>query len=134
GCPSWPSCDNGKLVAHGASDLHQKIESINRVFTGLISVVVIAAVLGALARRPRRRDLTLLAWGLVAGVVAQAVLGGLVVLIKLAPPFVMAHFLLSITLLSNAIVLFWRAGHEGAPRRVAPLALARAGRVLVVAA
>ena len=86
------------------------VEFVNRVFTGLVSISVIVAVLGSLVRAPRRRDLVWLSWGLVAGVFAQAVLGGLTVLFELKPGFVMAHFLVSIVLLTNAIVLYRRAG------------------------
>src|SRR5438309_109390 len=99
GCPAWPNCAAGRLTPHSASDSHAMVEFVNRVFTGLVSVVVIVAVLGSLLRDPRRRDLVWLSLGLVGGVVAQAVLGGLTVLFDLAPPFVMAHFLVSIALL-----------------------------------
>ena len=132
GCPSWPNCDSGQLTAHSASDSHQWIESLNRMFTGLVSIAVIVAVLGSLVRMPRRRDLTWLSLGLVAGVFAQAVLGGLTVLFDLAPPFVMAHFLVSIVLLADAIVLHWRAGQPDGPchRLVSPRTIVL-GRVLL---
>src|SRR5262249_47783945 len=55
------------------------------------------------------RDLTWLSWGLVIGVVAQIVLGGIVVLVDLNPYAVMWHFLLSIMLLTDALVLCYRA-------------------------
>jgi cytochrome c oxidase assembly protein subunit 15 len=116
GCPSWPNCAAGQLTAHAASDSHQWIESLNRMFTGLVSVAVIVAVLGSLVRVPKRRDLVWLSVGLVAGVFAQAVLGGLTVLFDLKPGFVMAHFLLSIVLLTDALVLVRRAGLPDAPR------------------
>ena len=90
------------------------VEFVNRVFTGLVSISVIVAVLGSLVRTPRRRDLVWLSWGLVGGVFAQAVLGGLTVLFELKPGFVMAHFLVSIVLLTNAIVLVPAGRH---PRR-----------------
>lgn len=109
GCPQWPNCDSGQLTAHSASDSHQWIESLNRLFTGAVSVAVIVAVLGSLVRVPKRMDLVWLSIGLVAGVFAQAVLGGVSVLMDLKPPFVMAHFLLSIVLLADAIVLVHRA-------------------------
>jgi cytochrome c oxidase assembly protein subunit 15 len=85
------------------------------MFTGLVSVAVIVAVLGSLVRIPKRRDLIWLSVGLVAGVFAQAVLGGLTVIFDLKPGFVMAHFLLSIVLLTNALVLVRRAGRPDAP-------------------
>jgi cytochrome c oxidase assembly protein subunit 15 len=134
GCPSWPNCASGQLTAHAASDSHQWIESLNRMFTGLVSVAVIVAVLGSLVRVPRRRDLVWLSVGLVVGVFAQAVLGGLTVLFDLAPQFVMAHFLLSIVLLADAIVLHWRAGQPDGPAR--PVVSRRTvllGRVLLIA-
>ena len=90
--------------------MHGQIEFINRMVTGLVSLAVIVAVLGALIRVPRRRDLTWLAFGLVLGVIAQALLGALVVKKLLDPPFVMGHFLLSALLLADALVLVWRAG------------------------
>ena len=46
--------------------------------------------------------------GLVAGIFAEVVLGGETVLHKLAPPFVMAHFLLAMVLLVDAVVLYHR--------------------------
>src|SRR5438094_5070244 len=67
GCPDWPTCAGARIVA--ASDIHEAVESINRLVTGIVSVVVIAAVLGSLWRVPRRRDLTVLSLGLVGGVV-----------------------------------------------------------------
>ena len=110
GCPSWPNCSAGRLTPHSASDYNAMVEFVNRMFTGLVSIAVIVAVLGSLVRTPRRRDLVWLSLGLVVGVFAQAVLGGLTVLFELKPQFVMAHFLLSILLLTNAIWLYSRAG------------------------
>ncbi len=110
GCPDWPNCTSGSLTPTSAVGVHGLIEFVNRMITGLVSVAVIVAVLGALVRTPRRRDLTWLAWGLVVGVIAQALLGALVVKKLLDPPFVMGHFLLSALLLANALVLVWRAG------------------------
>src|SRR5947207_3975851 len=68
GCPRWPNCDTGHLSPHGTTGYHGAVEFVNRVFTGLVSVLVIVAVLGSLVRTPRRRDLTWLSAGLVVGV------------------------------------------------------------------
>ena len=108
GCPDWPTCDNDRLVA--PLEYHAMVEFVNRTVTGLVSVVVVVAVLGSLRREPRRRDLTRYSLGLVAGVVGQIVLGGLTVLFDLAPVLVMSHFLLSMALLWCAVVLHHRAG------------------------
>jgi cytochrome c oxidase assembly protein subunit 15 len=113
GCPDWPTCDDERLVA--PLEYHAMVEFVNRTVTGLVSVAVILAVLGSLVRQPRRRDLTWLSVGLVGGVLGQIVLGGLTVLFDLKPPFVMGHFLLSMVLLANAVVLHWRAGYHGRP-------------------
>ena len=110
GCPEWPNCTSGSLAPTPEVGVHGWVEFVNRLVTGLVSIAVIVAVLGALVRTPRRRDLTWLAVGLVVGVVAQALLGALVVKKLLDPPFVMGHFLVSAVLLANAIVLVWRSG------------------------
>jgi cytochrome c oxidase assembly protein subunit 15 len=114
GCPDWPTCDKGSVVA--PLEWHAWVEFGNRLVTGLVSIIVILAVLGALVRTPRRRDLTWLSLGLVAGVLAQIVLGGLVVLFDLAPPLVMMHFSLSMLLVLDAVVLYHRAGVPDRPR------------------
>ena len=130
GCPDWPNCDDGRLVA--PLEYHAMVEFVNRTVTGLVSLLVILAVLGSLVRRPRRRDLVWLSLGLVAGVVGQIVLGGLTVLFELQPPFVMAHFLVSMVLLADAAVLHWRAGRPPGPAvPVVTPEVRRLGRLVV---
>lgn len=135
GCTDWPTCEEGRLAPVDATDVHAMVEFVNRTITGLVSVAVILAVLGSLLRRPRRRDLTRLSLGLVAGVVGQIVLGGLTVLFELAPPLVMGHFVLSMVLLWNAVVLHHRAGWpDGASRPVVGPDLVSLGRLVLGAA
>ena len=43
GCEDWPNCTSGDFIK--ISNPNQAIEQINRLFTGLVSVGVIAAVL-----------------------------------------------------------------------------------------
>jgi cytochrome c oxidase assembly protein subunit 15 len=118
GCDDWPNCNDTELV--DVSTGHAAVEQVNRLFTGVVAVAVIAAVLGSVVRRPRRRDLTRLSLGLVAGVVAQIVLGGITVLTDLHPVSVMGHFLLSMAIIANAVVLVHRAGEpDDAVRRPA---------------
>jgi cytochrome c oxidase assembly protein subunit 15 len=107
GCSDWPACEHDQLVA--PLELHPMVEFVNRVITGLVSAAVIAAVLASRWRRPRRRDLERLSWGLVAGVLAQIVLGGITVLFHLWPPLVMSHLVLSLALVAVATVLHHRA-------------------------
>jgi heme a synthase len=114
GCSDWPNCEQGRFIE--ASNANQAIEQVNRLITGLVSAAVVLAVLGSLARRPRRRDLTWLSLGLVAGVLGQIVLGGIVVLTHVHPMAVQGHFLLSMVILLNAFVLYRRAGEpDGVP-------------------
>jgi cytochrome c oxidase assembly protein subunit 15 len=136
GCPDWPNCTTGNLAPTPELGEHGWIEFVNRMITGLVSIAVIVAVLGALVRTPRRRDLTWLSIGLVLGVIAQALLGALVVQKLLAPPFVMGHFLLSAVLLTDALVLVWRAGvPDGTPTPVVvPAAIHRLAIAVVVLA
>ena len=110
GCEDWPTCSEDSFVAD--LEYHALVEFANRLFTGVVAAAVIAAVLGSWRRRPRRRDLTMLSYGLVAGVLAQVVLGALLVKTELDPRFTMGHFLLSMVLLWNAAVLDTRARGE----------------------
>lgn len=113
GCSDWPTCEENQFLPD--LEYHALVESVNRAITGLVSVAVALAVLGALLLRPRRRDLIGLALGLVAGVAGQVVLGGLLVWYHLPPLLVIAHFLLSMVLVANAVVLHHRAGSPARP-------------------
>lgn len=110
GCPTWPKC-HGHLVTTKL-DYHGAIEYGNRLITGLVGVAAIAAALLAFLRRPFRKDLAWLGAALPLGVIAQAGLGGLVVLYGLAPGWVMGHFLLSLTVLVAAFTLMWRSRRD----------------------
>ncbi len=139
GCPDWPNCEPGRLAPYGANDFHAMVEFVNRMVTGLVSLAVIVAVLGSIVRTPRRRDLVVLSLGLVAGVIVQIVLGKLVVEKLLSPPWVMSHFLVSMLLLANALVLCRRAGQpdDAFAQRPVPIAATPVvwmSRVLLVAA
>jgi cytochrome c oxidase assembly protein subunit 15 len=119
GCPTWPTCEDASLIPRGATGSHGWIEFLNRTFTGGVSVAVALAVLGSRRLRSRRPDLTTLAWALVAGVFAQALLGGLVVVLHVTPLAVAGHYLLSAVLVATAVLLHHRAGLPAGPRRPA---------------
>ncbi len=107
GCTDWPQCNSERFI--DVSTGHGAIEQVNRLFTGLVAAGVIAAVLAARRRTPYRRDLVLLSWGLVVGVLAQVVLGGIVVMTGLHPLANLGHFSLSMVLVANALVLVRRS-------------------------
>jgi cytochrome c oxidase assembly protein subunit 15 len=113
GCPDWPKC-YGRTVAPLES--HAIIEYTNRILSGFVGIAVIAA--GALAwfRRPFRWHLALFGGFLPLGVMAQGVLGALVVEHHLAPGLVMSHFILSMILLDSAFALAWCARYEPGER------------------
>lgn len=114
GCVDWPRCSESKFI--DVSSGHTFIEQANRLFTGVVSFSVIAAVLMSHLISPRRKDLILLSWSLVLGVVAQIVIGGIVVLTGLNPFANMAHFLVSMLLVTASFILMRRAGgNHGRP-------------------
>ncbi len=132
GCSDWPGCEDERIVP--PLEFHPWVEFGNRLVTGVVSVAVILAVLGSRWRVPYRRDLVLLSWGLVAGVVAQILVGAFTVWLHLPPGIVMVHFLLSMVLVWNAVVLHHRAGetsdHERTRRPAMPAVPDRATRFL----
>lgn len=133
GCSDWPTCEDDRLVA--PLQFHPMVEFVNRTITGLVSLAVVLAVLGSLRRVPRRRDLTWLSLGLVGGVLAQIVLGAVVVKLDLNPVAVQGHFVVSMVLVANAVVLHHRAAGPAGPRRsVAGSSLRRISIGVVAAA
>jgi cytochrome c oxidase assembly protein subunit 15 len=108
GCPDWPTCFPGRMFPDPHQDVawvHQIVEFGNRLLVGLVSAVAIGCLVAALATRPRRRRLTLLAAAMPAGVAAQAVIGGITVRLGLAWWTVSVHFLVSMVLVWLAVLL-----------------------------
>jgi len=107
GCPTWPKCYGNY---YPPLNTHSVIEFSNRVVSVPVVLAAGLAWLGALRRRPYRRDLVWNAALLPLGVIGQAVLGGLTVKGDLDYGWVMAHFALSMLILLAASVLVWRSG------------------------
>src|SRR5215467_6503859 len=123
GCPDWPECTRSSLVAaHSAGDpmFHTWIEFGNRLVTVAITLVAVVVFVAAWRFRPggrRRRDLVWLAAAQPAGILAQALQGGIVVLTNLSPGMVALHFLASIAVLNAAVTLHVRCTEGQAPAR-----------------
>jgi cytochrome c oxidase assembly protein subunit 15 len=120
GCPTWPQCAAGSLVpiAHPQlGQLHQWIEFGNRLFGAAVGVVGALVFLAALLAKPRRRRHVLLALAMPLGVVAQAVLGGITVLMKLDWWTVSLHFLPSPVLVWLGVLLVWAVDEGDEPAR-----------------
>jgi cytochrome c oxidase assembly protein subunit 15 len=130
GCPTWPRCYG---LVYPPVSLHPLIEFGNRALSGFVGVITAVVFIASLRLKPFRKDLVWLAASLPAGVIAQAVLGGFTVREKLAPGFVMSHFLLSMVILIFAFWLAWRATFpQGARPRTADRLLAWSVRGLAV--
>ena len=133
GCSSWPQCEPGEFTPefHDATSYHPFVEFGNRTMTGVLLVV---AALLAIAVWRTRRDMRW--WGLVPGigVVAQAVLGAIVVYANLNPWLVAPHLWLSAGLVWIAVYIALR--YRNAPRRegraLTPLRIANLGIFIVV--
>jgi cytochrome c oxidase assembly protein subunit 15 len=126
GCSTWPQCEPGKFTPELRSELgiHPFIEFGNRTLTFVL--LIVAAGL-AIAVWNTRRDLRW--WGLVplVGVVGQAVLGGITVLVELNPLVVAPHLLLSTALVWQAVWLALK--YRDAPRRAGNRSLRASLRV-----
>ncbi len=139
GCPTWPRCEEGSFtpVVHDALTFHPFIEFGNRLLSMVVGAVALLAVWAVWRWARDRRPMLGLALGILGITIGQGVLGGVTVLTGLHPTTVMAHFLVSMTLiaLSTALLLREREPDTPAvalvPRIVRQLGLAT-GVVLVV--
>jgi len=105
GCPTWPRCTQESFVPHGALGFHGAVEFGNRMVTFVLAAIAIATWVAAMRTRPRRRSLRLLATVLALGIPGQALIGGLTVLTDLNPWVVSLHLMLSMAMITLAVVL-----------------------------
>jgi heme A synthase len=132
GCTDWPRCFEDRTIPPWG--FHHWVEFGNRLLSIVVVATAIAAVVAARLRRPYRRDLLWLSVGLVVGVVAQAVLGGILVLFDLDPRLNIGHFLLSMVLIGDGVVLVHRAAERPPAGPTDPLVRRLAAVVAVAAA
>jgi len=111
GCDDWPNCNRTTFV--DVSSKHAAIEQVNRLFNGIVTVAVLTVGVLAHRVRPRPRGTVGLAWTLVALVAANAVLGGISVLVDLHPLAIQGHLLLALAALVVNFLLVTRCS---APR------------------
>jgi heme a synthase len=129
GCPTWPRCTPGSYVPAPALGGHGLIEFGNRTLTGVLVLLALLAFASAISQRPRRRRTTVLAGLTLAGIPAQAVLGGLTVLTRLNPWLVGGHFLLSMAVIAAAAGFCTETlGPRPGPRPSSPSQPIRPGR------
>ncbi len=122
GCPDWPQCSTADIVASknaGQTLLNTWIEFSNRLLNFPLVIIAGLIFIAAWRFRPdgkRRRDLVWLGAAQPLGVVAQAVIGGIVVLTKLNPAAVSVHFLVSASIVAAAVALHSAVQGDDLPR------------------
>jgi cytochrome c oxidase assembly protein subunit 15 len=124
GCPTWPQCVPGSFtpVAEQAQGFHKLIEFGNRTLTSVVGIAAVLVIVAIWRWAPtRRRALRRVSFLPLAGVLLQAVLGGITVLTGLNPALVAAHFLASMVLVSGSAYLLFRVSEGDGP----PVALVR---------
>jgi cytochrome c oxidase assembly protein subunit 15 len=134
GCPTWPRCTDTSLVNTPEMGIHGIIEFGNRLLTFALAAVAVMMLVYLWNLRKERRDLFLLALGLLASIPAQAIIGGITVLSGLNPWVVGLHFLVSMALVVFATLLVNRAyGRTGKAQTAALPALPGAARPVMSA-
>jgi protoheme IX farnesyltransferase len=137
GCSTWPACEPGSLFPTGT--VHSVIEFTHRALAFLVIVLTLASAV--LAWRDHRSERALLVTALVSFplVLAQAVLGGVVVETELDPWWLTAHFVAALALIADVVVMAALAfvpAPATAPRRGFPrltlLTTAVTGALLLV--
>lgn len=122
GCPTWPQCTAGSFtpVAQQEQGWHVFVEFGNRMMTFVLGAVAVWLLVEAVRRAVRLRtpEARSFAWWAAVpllGIVAQAVVGGIIVLAKLDPRTVSPHFLLSIALIAFSAWLLVRYDEGDGP-------------------
>lgn len=112
GCPTWPLCTEDSLVNTPEMGIHGMIEFGNRTLSGVLGVLALLLVLVTW----RIATLRILAIVVLAGIVAQAVVGGITVLTGLNSWIVGFHYLASTALVAVCTAIVIRATRGLGPR------------------
>lgn len=110
GCPTWPQCVEGSITPTSSQTegIHKFVEFGNRTLTGVLMLLAVAAVIGILVWRKqgvRRPWVFTLGTIPLLGTIAQAILGGITVLVDLHPMAVAGHLLLSMAVIAACVAL-----------------------------
>lgn len=105
GCPTWPKCTEDSLTNTAEMGIHGVIEFVNRTLTFALAAIGLVLLVMLWNLRKERKDLFWLAFGLLAVIPAQAVIGGITVLTGLNPYVVSLHFLVSAGLVVVSMLL-----------------------------
>ncbi|MGW4930631.1 COX15/CtaA family protein [Agromyces sp. NPDC004153] len=119
GCPTWPTCTADSLVPTEELSYHSLIEFGNRMMTGVVGIVALVLFVLVWRIRRQRRDLFTLAFIVGAGVVAQAIVGGITVWTGLNPFIVGFHYVSSLLLVCVCAAFIVRMDATPGPRELA---------------
>lgn len=121
GCETWPYCTADSLVPTDELGIHGLIEFGNRTLTGVLVVVALLAFLSVVRLRAARPELAGLTFAIGAGIILQAIIGGITVWLHLHPSIVGLHYLVSAALVALATVYVVRVyATPGARVRAVP--------------
>ena len=121
GCPTWPQCVDGSITPTSSQTegVHKFVEFGNRTLTGVLVILALMAIIGVIVWRRRtsvRRPWVIaLATVPFIGTFAQAILGGVTVLVDLHPMAVASHLLLSMAVIAACVALVQFSGETADP-------------------
>ncbi|UOE45164.1 COX15/CtaA family protein [Agromyces larvae] len=116
GCPTWPTCTPESLVPTEELTYHSLIEFGNRMMTGVVGILALVVFVLVWRIRRERRDLFVLAFIVGAGIVTQAIVGGITVWTGLNPFIVGFHYVSSIVLVCVTAAFLARLDAVPGPR------------------
>ncbi|KRE23548.1 heme A synthase [Agromyces sp. Soil535] len=119
GCPTWPTCTADSLIPTEELGYHSLIEFGNRLMTGVVGIVALVLFVLVWRIRTERRDLFTLSFIVGAGVVAQAIVGGITVWTGLNPFIVGFHYVSSLVLVCVCAAFIVRMDAQPGPRELA---------------
>lgn len=119
GCPTWPTCDGTSVVTTPEMGIHGIIEFGNRTLTGLLVIAALAVIWAVWGLRKTRRDLWWMSLAVFAGILIQAIVGGITVLTGLNPLIVGFHYVASAVLVAITVAFLVRASTQTGPRELA---------------
>jgi cytochrome c oxidase assembly protein subunit 15 len=119
GCPTWPTCTADSLIPTEELSYHSLIEFGNRMMSGVVGILALVLFVLVWRIRAERRDLFTMAFIVGAGVVAQAIVGGITVWTGLNPFIVGFHYVSSLVLVCVAAAFIVRMDAAPGPRELA---------------
>src|SRR3954465_3192159 len=107
GCSTWPQCEPGEFTPqfHAATSIHPFIEFGNRTVSGVLVVIGVLVAVLVFSDRSRPTSYRWLGLAPLLGVLTQAVVGGITVLLDLNPAIVAGHMLISLALVALSMWL-----------------------------